>query len=93
MRTFVSLMFAGSFVIGCAEPIHLGYDHGRAFTQTFEMQADLTRASVVDISYDLYGVEAEAIRLNLRSQATDDQGLGEGGGQATGVQNPSGSKK
>ena len=36
MRTAVSLMFAGSFVIGCAEPIHLGYDHGRAFTQTFE---------------------------------------------------------
>ena len=75
MRSFVCLMFAGSFAVGCAEPIHLGYDHGRAFTQTFEMQADLTRASVVDISYDLYGVEAEAIRLNLRTQATNAEEL------------------
>jgi len=55
---------------GCAEPIHLGYDHGRAFTESMELQGDLTRPAVLGRTYDLYGVEAAAIRLNARSAST-----------------------
>lgn len=71
---------------GCAEPLHLGYDHGRAFTESVNLQADLTRPSVLGRTYELYGVEAAAIRINVRAAATGaetaDAGFDVKGGDA-----------
>ena len=55
----------------CAEPLHLGYDHGRAYTQAFTAQADLTRPSVQDLEHPLGGVEAQAIRLKVQEATTE----------------------
>lgn len=62
---------------GCAQPLHLGYDHGRAFTDCFTMQPDLMRESVVDAAYPLAGVEAAKIRLNVEAATTNAES-GEG---------------
>lgn len=58
---------------GCASPLHLTYDFGRAFTEAFTAQADLTRPSVANSTYQLYGTEAEAIRILVRKETTDQQ--------------------
>jgi hypothetical protein len=56
---------------GCASPLHLTYDHGRAFTDAVTAQADLTRPSVASSQYQLYGVEATEIRIRVQEQSTD----------------------
>lgn len=58
---------------GCASPIHLTYDHGRAYTESVTKQADLTRPSVANDVYKLYGTEAETIRIQVRKSATDEE--------------------
>lgn len=58
---------------GCASPLHLTYDYGRAFTESIVAQADLTRASVAESQYSLYGVEAANIRLQVQQEATDQE--------------------
>jgi hypothetical protein len=58
---------------GCASPLHLQYDYGRAYTATIVSQADLTRPSVANAQYSLYGTEAEAIRLQVREKTTDEE--------------------
>jgi len=55
----------------CHHGIHLGKDFGRSFTDTFAMQADLTRESIADFQYNLYGVEAQAIRVAVQEASTD----------------------
>ncbi len=55
----------------CASPLHLTYDHGRAYTEAVVRQADLTRPSVANSQYALYGVEAEQIRIQVQKQTTD----------------------
>ena len=55
----------------CASPLHLTYDHGRAYTEAVVRQADLTRPSVANSQYALYGVEAEQIRIQVQNQTTD----------------------
>jgi hypothetical protein len=64
---FFALALAG----GCASPLHLTYDHGRAFTDAAAAQADLTRPSVASSQYQLYGVEATEIRIRVQEEATD----------------------
>jgi hypothetical protein len=56
---------------GCASPLHLTYDYGRAYTAVVTTQADLTRPSVSSAQYELYGVEAAAIRINVQTIATE----------------------
>jgi len=51
---------------GCANPMTLTYDFGRAFTAATQMQADLTRPSVAAAQYRLSGLEGTDIRLRLR---------------------------
>jgi len=63
------LIFAVLLVAGCAKPAHLQYDHGRSFTQAARAQADLTRPSVANEEYVLFGLEGTKIRL-LVEQAT-----------------------
>jgi len=55
---------------GCKEPLHLQYDYGRAFIETLRVQADLTRPSVSNDSFYLYGPEGAAIRLNVQSESS-----------------------
>ena len=58
---------------GCASPLHLQYDFGRAYTAAIVSQADLTRPSVANAQYSLYGTEAEAIRIQVREKTTDEE--------------------
>lgn len=60
----------------CVSPLHLTYDFGRAFTEAAATQADLTRTSVANSNYQLYGVEAEAIRIRVQEDSTDDEQKG-----------------
>ena len=69
---------------GCASPLHLTYDHGRAYTEAVTRQADLTRPSVANSQYSLYGVEAEKIRIQVQEQATDEESGESTLGSATG---------
>jgi hypothetical protein len=64
----------------CGEPVHLGWDYGRAYVDAFTMQSDLTRPSVAASQYQLSGNEAAQIRLRAE-QATTDQESGETEGQ------------
>jgi len=69
-----ALIFAlAATAAGCASPIHLTYDHGRAYTEAVIRQADLTRPSVANSQYRLYGVEAEQIRIRVQESSTDEE--------------------
>lgn len=57
----------------CAQPDHLSYDFGRAYRATFPVQADLTRASANGLDHSLSGVEAQAIRLNVQTESTNEE--------------------
>lgn len=72
-RTFVVLTVVAALAGGCKPPLHLSYDYGRAYVETFRVQADLTRPSVQYAGYSLYGSEAAAIRLNVESAATEQK--------------------
>lgn len=56
---------------GCVSPLHLTYDFGRAYTESIVAQADLTRASVAESQYALYGTEAVNIRFRVQEESTD----------------------
>ena len=58
---------------GCVSPLHLTYDFGRAYDKAFTMQSDLSRPSVANSQYFLYGPEAEAIRIQVREDTTDSE--------------------
>ena len=62
---------AGALLSGCTSPLHMTYDYGRAYTDVFLTQADLTRPSIASSRYYLYGVEAAEIRIRVRETATD----------------------
>lgn len=68
-RVFVLLALGAAS--GCASPLHLQYDYGRAYTAAMVSQADLTRPAVANAQYQLYGTEAEAIRIRVREKTTD----------------------
>lgn len=61
------------FALGCVSPTHLTYDYGRAYTEAFMSQPDLTRPSAANGQYKLYGVEAELIRIRVQETATDEE--------------------
>jgi hypothetical protein len=66
------LLAALATTSGCGSPVHLTYDFGRAYTATFSAQADLTRPSVANRQYLLYGIEGTKIRLNVQESATEE---------------------
>ena len=68
-RLFLAALVVGA--TGCASPLHLTYDYGRAYTQAVTTQADLTRSSVSASQYELYGTEAAAIRINVETDSTN----------------------
>lgn len=69
----LSLALIAATLAGCASQLHLTYDYGRAYTQSIITQADLTRPSVANSQYQLYGTEAEAIRIRVREKTTDEE--------------------
>lgn len=60
-------------MVGCAQPVHLQYDHGRAYYTAAQVQADLARKSVEGAVYPLSGAEAEALRLRVQEATTDEE--------------------
>lgn len=72
-RQLVRVLAGGALLAGCASPLHLQYDFGRAYTEAVISQADLTRTSVANSTYPLYGVEAEAIRIRVQEKTTDTE--------------------
>ncbi len=73
-RTSGLLFLAVTFGLSaCAQPDHLSYDFGRAYKATFPVQADLTRASANGLDHSLSGVEAQAIRLNVQTESTNEE--------------------
>ena len=68
-RAIALMTLAG--LAGCTSPLHLTYDHGRAFTEAFQAQPDLTRPSIAQSTYPLYGKEAADIRIRVREETTD----------------------
>ena len=70
-NVFLSVVLV--MVAGCSAPLHLTYDYGRAYTDVFLTQADLTRPSIASSRYFLYGVEAAEIRIRVRDSATDEE--------------------
>ena len=71
-RSLKALGLATLFGVGaCTSPLHLTYDYGRAYTESIVAQADLTRPSVAESQYSLYGVEAVNIRLRVQEESTD----------------------
>jgi hypothetical protein len=67
------ILLLAAVATGCASPAHLTYDYGRAYTAAIVSQADLTRPSVANAQYQLYGTEAEAIRIRVREKTTDEE--------------------
>lgn len=62
-----------ALLAGCSSPLHLTYDHGRAFTEAFTAQPDLTRPAIASSTYALYGKEAADIRLRVQESSTQQQ--------------------
>lgn len=63
-------------LLACAQPAHLQYDFGRAYSESARIQADLSRQSVAESVYPLSGEEASRIRSNAE-QASGDAESGE----------------
>lgn len=53
---------------GCAQPVHLQYDFGRAYTESMQVQANLDRPTAAQANYPLSGTEAILIRANVEKQ-------------------------
>ena len=56
----------------CASPRYLTYDFGRAFSSNVTAQADLT-PSVAAGAHPLGGREAEAIRIAVQTETSDQE--------------------
>lgn len=55
---------------GCAQPLHLQYDHARAYRDSLDLQAQIDRPGAVASQYMLQGEEALALRKNVRDITT-----------------------
>lgn len=58
-------------LLGCASPLHLQYDYGRAYTATMDTQADLGRPSIAKSTYSLSGTEGLLLRQNVEAETTE----------------------
>lgn len=67
----MSFLLAATLLAGCAQPRHLQYDFGRAYTEAADLQADLGRASVAESVYTLSGEEGILLRQNVKEETTE----------------------
>lgn len=58
---------------GCAQPLHLQYDFGRATLAAAAAQADLNRTTAAEEAYPLTGAEALEIRANVQKEAVKEK--------------------
>jgi len=58
-------------LVGCTQPLHQQYDLGRAYTEAFNAQADLSRDHVTNVGYELSGVEGLELRQRVVEESTD----------------------
>jgi hypothetical protein len=56
---------------GCGAGLHHQYDHGRAYQEAFDQQADTERESVQDAAFELTGIEGLMLRLRVYESSTD----------------------
>ena len=68
---FPLLLAASTALAGCAQPLHLQYDFGRAYTQSLEIQANLERPTATGQNYPLTGTEALLIRANVEKEDSE----------------------
>jgi len=71
--TRVLVLAAAAALSGCAHPQHLQYDHGRAYMDALNAQADLGRPSVAGAEYHLTGFEGIQLRVRVTEEATDQE--------------------
>jgi len=57
----------------CGGQLHHQYDHGRAYTETFQTQSDLDRESAEGHDYPLSGQEGILLRENAEVAATNQE--------------------
>lgn len=60
-------------VVGCAQPLHLQYDYGRAFEESMKLQMDRKRPSVAKSEYELSGTEGLKLRENVEKATTEEK--------------------
>lgn len=67
------LLVALLALAGCAQPLHLQYDFGRATLAAAAAQADLNRTGSAEAAYPLTGAEALEIRANVQKEAVKEK--------------------
>ncbi len=66
----LSALAAATLASGCIRPNRMQYDYGRAYSESFAVQADTSRASVKDNTPALSGVEGMALRAAVVEETT-----------------------
>lgn len=59
--------------LGCAQPLHLQYDYGRAFAESMSLQMDRQRPAVAKSEYELAGAEGLKLRENVEKATTEEK--------------------
>ena len=67
---FLTSLAAATLAGGCIRPNRLQYDYGRAYSESFAVQTDISRASVKDNVPALSGVEGLALRAAVVEETT-----------------------
>ncbi|MED5372394.1 MAG: hypothetical protein VX899_15345 [Myxococcota bacterium] len=73
MKRLLIAAIALSALSACAHPETLQYDYSRSYSETFSMQADLSRESVNMELYELSGVEGMLIRAAVETETTNSE--------------------
>ena len=81
MNRFLLLtaLAAATLASGCIRPNRLQYDYGRAYSESFAVQGDISRASVKDNVPAISGVEG----LALRAAVVEETSTAKSGQQET----------
>ena len=69
----LSALAAATLASGCIRPNRLQYDYGRAYSEAYAVQADLTRASVKDNVPVLSGIEGMALRAAVVEETSSQK--------------------
>lgn len=62
-----------ALVFGCAQPLHMQYDFGRAYEESMKLQMDRQRPSVANSGFALTGTEGIKLRENVEKATTEEK--------------------